>query len=150
MSIACCIPSGWEASFIICYENWWHNILNKNINATCKVLVPCFMSWSQKEEDPRNGPFTQKAYLSQFYSCKTFCFTPLFSPILILSHRCKDGRGRGRRSNHVSSKTWPAKPRFLTPTRLTRKPAAPICRRKHRTTDNRSQPAGSRPATRSR
>ena len=25
------------------------SILNRNINATCKVLVPCFMSWNKKK-----------------------------------------------------------------------------------------------------
>ena len=54
-----------------------------------------------------------------------------------------------RRSSHVSSKTWPAKPRcFLTLARVTRKPAAPICLRKHCSTDNLGQLAGARPATR--
>ena len=32
-----------------------------------------------------------------------------------------------QRSSHASSETWLAKPRFLTPARLTRKPAAPMC-----------------------
>jgi hypothetical protein len=37
-----------------------------------------------------------------------------------------------------------------TPTRLTCKPAAPTCRRNHHSTDDRCQPAGAQPATRSR
>ena len=32
----------------ICHSK--ENTLNNNINATCKVLVPCFMSWNKKSQ----------------------------------------------------------------------------------------------------
>ena len=50
------------------------NTLRKNINATCKVLVPFFMSWIK---DHRNFPHAEKAYFSQI-----LC-TNLFTSLLV-------------------------------------------------------------------
>jgi hypothetical protein len=56
----------------------WPNaiyILNKNINASCKVLVPCFISWNKRS----HFPYTQKTYFFQMLC--THLFTSLLGSI---------------------------------------------------------------------
>jgi hypothetical protein len=63
--------------------------LNKNINTTCKALIPCFMSWNKRS---RNVPYSLKADFSQFL-CTKFVYIRLsehfsFAKIIHPSDKC--------------------------------------------------------------
>ena len=63
----------------------WYCILNKNINTSCKVLVPCFMSWNKRSQ--KCSICTQSLFLSNVVqkfvyipASKNFSFAKIIHP----------------------------------------------------------------------